>query len=100
MGQLLHAVSEFGHYAATVIPLNCDNSQSMFSELPKGAKNTSRVVQRGFSRDALRAAFGNQVLIHQDLRHGQDFERITVGVPRDPIEFMKEAQNAGHPRGH
>ena len=85
MGQLLHAVSEFGHYATTVIPLNCDNSQS---------------VQRGFSRDALRAAFGNQVLIHQDLCHGQDFERITVGVPRDPIEFMKEAQNAGHPRGH
>jgi hypothetical protein len=57
-------------------------------------------VQRGFSRDALRATFGYQVLIHQDLRHGQDFEQITVGVPRDPIEFMKEAQKVGHPRGH
>ena len=100
MGQLLQAVSECGHYATIVIPLNCDNSQSMFSKLPKGAKTTSRVVQQGFSRDALRAAFGNQVLIHQDLRHGQDFEQITVGVPRDPIEFMKEAQKVGHPRGH
>ena len=100
MGQLLQAVSEFGPYETIVIPLNCDNLQSMISTLPKGTKITSRVVQRGFSRDALRTAFGNKVLIHQDLRHGQDFERITVGVPRDPIEFMKEAQNAGHPRGH
>ena len=97
---LLQAVSEFGHYTTIVIPLNCDNLQSMLSTLPKGAKTTSRVVQRGFSRDALRATFGNQVLIHQDLRHGQDFEQITVGVPRDPIEFMKEAQKVGHPRGH
>ena len=40
------------------------------------------------------------MLIHQELRRGQDFELITVAVPRDPIEFMKEAQKVGHPRGH
>ena len=81
---LLQAVSEFGHYTTIVIPLNCDNLQSMLSTLPKGAKTTSRVVQRGFSRDALRATVGNHILIHQDLHHGQHFELVTVGVPETP----------------
>ena len=81
---LLQAVSEFGHYTTVVIPLNSDSLTSMLSSLPKGAKATSRIVQRGVSRYALRSTFGKQVLIHQELRRGQDFELITVGSAKGP----------------
>ena len=97
---VLQAVSEFGHFVAVAVPLNCDNLHTLVASLPKGAKPTSRVVQRGFSRDALKASHGDKVLIHQDLRHGQDFKLGTVGVRRNPTEFMMEAQRIGHPRGH
>ena len=97
---LLQAVSEFGHFVQVAVPINCDNLQSLIASLPKGAKPTSRVVQRGFCRDAFRAAHGDRMVVHPDLRNGQDYETVSVGVPRNPTEFMRAAQQVGHPRGH
>ena len=97
---LLQPVSEFGHYVALAVPLNCNNVQTLVSTLPKGSKPTSRVLQRGFSRDVHLATYGKRVLIHKDLLQGQDHEVILVGVPRSPTEFMAAAQKVGHPRGH
>jgi len=82
------------------VPINCDNLQSLIASLPKGAKPTSRSVQRGFCRDAFRAAHGDRMVVHPDLCNGQDYETVSVGVPRNPTEFMRAAQQVGHPRGH
>ena len=97
---LLQPVSEFGHYVALAVPLNCNDVQTLVSTLPKGSKPTSRVLQRGFSRDVHLATYGKRVLIHKELLQGQDHEVILVGVPRSPTEFMAAAQKVGHPRGH
>ena len=97
---LLQAVSEFGHFVQVAVPINCDNLQPVIASLPKGAKPTSRVLQRGFCRDAFKAAHGGRMVIHADLRNGQDYEIVSVGVPRNPTDFMRAAQQVGHPRGH
>ena len=98
--KLLQPVSEFERYIALAVPLNCNSVHTLITSLPKGAKPTSRAVHRGFSRDVHLATYGNQTIIQQDLLHGQDYEVIMVGVPRNPTEFMAAAQKAGHPRGH
>ena len=38
--------------------------------------------------------------MHTDLKHGQDYEVVMVGVPRTPTEFLEAVRLVGHPRGH
>ena len=97
---ILQPVSEFGHFVAVAIPLNCDNLHTIIASLPKGAKATSRTVQRVFSRDVFKANHHGKVLVHQELKHGQDYEVVMVGVPRTPTEFIEAARLVGHPCGH
>ena len=97
---VLQPVSEFGHFVAVAIPLNCDSLPALIATLPKGSKSTSRLVKRGFSRDVFKAEHCGKILIHQDLKHGLDYEVVMVGVPRSPTEFLKAATQVGHPRGH
>jgi len=52
---LLQPVSEFGHFVAVAIPINCDDLHTIMASLQKGSKPTSRAVQRGFSRDVFKA---------------------------------------------
>ena len=97
---ILQPVSEFGHFVAVAIPINCDDLHAIIASLQKGSKPTSRTVQRGWSRDVFKANNHGKVIVHKDLKHGQDYEVVMVGVPRTPTEFLEAARLVGHPRGH
>ena len=38
-------------------------------------------------------------LIASPIEEGAHFEVLTLGIPRDPADFIKDAHEIGHPRG-
>ena len=89
-------VSEFGGYKIFVVPPSHNDGHivTAVEQLPKGAK----VVQRKLVK------WGDMRVCNYDecLATGMDdddkVEKITVGVPREPIDFVAAAIKAGHPR--
>eukprot|EP00435_Cladocopium_sp_Y103_P007598 s2738_g2.t1 len=68
--------------------------------MPKGTRPISRFLHGGFSREAFLAQHGAESYVHESLQAGCDFEEVVLGVPRNPLQFLKAAVELGHPRGH
>ena len=92
-------VAEYGNYIlAFCNPQNDAFVVQLMATLPKGAKIVSRRIVIGDGdRDKLCNKFGKD-----DVHWGYNklpVEACTIGIPSDPIEFLKRAVKAGHPKG-
>eukprot|EP00435_Cladocopium_sp_Y103_P067691 s116_g30.t1 len=94
------AISEFGFFIHAALPVCEGNVQAVTATMPKGTRPVSRFLHGGFSREAFLAQHGADSYIHVSLQSGCDFEELVLGVPRDPLQFLKAAVDLGHPRGH
>ena len=93
-------VSEYGSYQKWAVAVHTDFSEQQFLHcFPKGTK----VVHRQFYRGALRVDDVNgkdsDVQVHDSckLEHAA-YEIFTMGIPREPVDFLEKAVRAGHPR--
>ena len=89
-------VSEFGGYKILVVPPSHNDGHiaTAVEQLPKGAK----VVQRKLVKwGDMRVCSYDECLV-TGMNDDDKVEKITVGVPREPIDFVAAAIKAGHPR--
>eukprot|EP00435_Cladocopium_sp_Y103_P072348 s378_g40.t1 len=112
--QLKPLVSEFSSYKLFLVEPSCDPEQTTFF---KGQLRGSRIVQRrlqwGFIRVGEQAgskilsweADGKTFELDPDSPLGEDdiqdvmqAELCTLGIPRDPWDFLQRAIEVGHPR--
>lgn len=104
-------VSEFQSYKNFVIDVASDPEQSQaFKTLPKGARIVHRQLQWGTIRvdegvytwvtsDKSYEIEAHSPLLDKDkLGETRQAELISVGIPRDPWDFLARAVEAGHPR--
>ena len=110
-------VSEYGTYQKHIFQANETKLQEeLFSNLPKGSKIMHRLLKRGILRDnAIFTEDGTNEGHHSNKSMGtvesnfdkihcamdgkfRDFEVLTVGIPREPMDFVARAVEAGHPR--
>ena len=92
-------VAEYGNYIlAFCNPQNDAYVVKLMTTLPKGAKIVSRRILSGDDdRDNVCSKF-----YKEDVHWGYNklpVEACTIGVPSDPINFLKRAVKAGHPKG-
>ena len=92
-------VAEYGNYIlAFCNPQNDAFVVQLMATLPKGAKIVSRRILSGDDdRDNVCSKFGKE-----DVHWGYNklpVEACTIGIPSDPIDFLKRAVKAGHPKG-
>lgn len=89
-------VSEYGHYKIFVVQAS-HNEQQIVSAL-KGLPKGSKVVQRKLTK------WGEVRVCKFDKNFSavtcddDKVEKLTVGIPRDPSDFVAAAIKAGHPR--
>ena len=90
-------VSEYGHYQQWAIALPGSHEQQVLSELPKGAKVVHRKFKQGCFRVDERS--DTNIKVHPSCKSDHEqHEVVTVGIPREPLEFLGHAIKAGHPR--
>ena len=94
-------VSEFQRYET----MHCDPQQqpkqidSKLAKLPKGSRVTHRHLISG---DVFRGSECFQQMQQSDkatLSNCDSVEVCTIGIPAEPLDFLKRAVEAGHPRG-
>ena len=107
-------VSEYGAYQKHVF---LADQQTLHDELmkglPKGSKIMHRLLRRGVLRDNAIISEDGTNYIRDDNKMVdanftkvhcamdgccRDFEVLTVGIPREPMDFVARAFEAGHPR--
>lgn len=97
--------SEFGSYVKLLVPPNFDPIPTTFwNDYPKGTKCVHRQFLQGISR----ADEGNLVAknseldgvqLHHSFADGHSSgEILTLGIPREPLDFLARAVQVGHPR--
>eukprot|EP00435_Cladocopium_sp_Y103_P072753 s158_g41.t1 len=89
-------VSEYGSYEKWAVA--SDVSESMFlQQFPKGTRIVHRQFQKGMFRvDALK---DDEVKVHSSCNAQHEMHEIfTLGIPREPSDFLDRALKAGHPR--
>ena len=100
-------VSEYGTYQKHVFQANQQKlHEELMRGLPKGSKIMHRLLRRGVFRDNAIFSDGGQHTLDKnfDKTHCEtdgecrDFEVITIGIPREPMDFVSRAVEAGHPR--
>ena len=100
-------VSEYGTYQKHVFQANQQTlHEELMRGLPKGSKIMHRLLRRGVLRDNAIFTDGGQHTLDKnfDKTHCEtdgkckDFEVITIGIPREPMDFVARAVEAGHPR--
>ena len=104
-------VSEFQAYKQFAIEAATDpESSDIFQALPKGARIVQRQLQWGMFRVDEQAYFwfSGDKKVEIDLKspilfscaEGQQIhaELVTVGIPREPWDFLERAVSVGHPR--
>lgn len=104
-------VSEFAHYVNFAVPASFEPEQSsFFKQQPKGTRVTARHLQRGCIRvDDKNVLEWTEVKTNKrtilewaspevQLFRDVDVEVCTVGIPREPWEFIQKAVQVGHPR--
>lgn len=104
-------VSEFSHYLNFAVAASLEPEHSwFFKQQPKGTRVTARHLQRGCMRvddngglEWTEAKTSKRVNlewagpeIHLDTNI--DIEVCTVGIPREPWDFVQKAIQVGHPR--
>jgi ribonuclease HI len=89
-------VSEFGHYEKWAISATHGPTDAVLLQLfPKGAK----IVHRQFYGGPFRVDEDVDVKVHESCTPESDsHEIVTVGVPREAMDFLARAVKAGHPR--
>ena len=89
-------VSEFGGYKILAVPPSHNDGHiaTAVEQLPKGAK----LVQRKLVKwGDMRVCSYDECLV-TGMNDDDKVEKIMVGVPREPIDFVAAAIKAGHPR--
>eukprot|EP00435_Cladocopium_sp_Y103_P069221 s1948_g32.t3 len=96
-------VSEYGGYESWAIAVPNGPSDAQFLQpFAKGSKIVHRRYQQGLFRvDDVDTANGKQeeIKVHASCQAPHDaYEIVSVGIPREPHDFLRQAINAGHPR--
>ena len=89
-------VSEYGHYEkwAVAFPHSPDVA-AVLQHLPKGAKVVHRQVHQG----NFRVDGEDGIKVHSSCKVNDEVCEIwTVGIPREPTDFVQRATQTGHPR--
>ena len=89
-------VSEFGHYEKCAISATHGPTDAVLLQLfPKGAK----IVHRQCYGGPFRVDENFDVKVHESCTSESDsHEVVTIGVPREAMDFLARAVKAGHPR--
>ena len=89
-------VSEFGHYEKWAVATANGPTDAVFLQLfPKGAK----IVHRQFHGGSFRVDENQEVKVHESCTpESESHEIVTVGIPREAMDFLERAVRAGHPR--
>ena len=93
--KLKQILAEYGREMAVPIPIGYMHVDKLLQEFPKGARIIHRQLHWGFTRDEWRNKSTTQIV---RIEEGAHFEVLTIGIPRDPIDFIKDAHYFGHPR--
>ena len=89
-------VSEYGQYQRWAIAVPGNHDQQLVQSFPKGAKVVHRQFEQGLFR--VDGSTGD-VYVHDSCKSPhKNHEIVTVGVPREPLDFLARAVEAGHPR--
>ena len=84
---------------AKCLPLNCEQViQQFMQQLPKGARICHRTLTNGGLLWDDKSACESNLIAHSTWVDGQPGEVLHFGIPRDPVDFIKEAIEKGHPR--
>ena len=90
-------VAEYGHFITVFAdPQRPQDVEQLLQTLPKGAKTTSRRVLTWGDFQSAQQQEGEKTIL--TLSHGQPVEKVHIGVPSEPDQFIKRAISAGHPR--
>ena len=65
------------------------------ARIPKRYQRYPSLIALGFTRDEWRRKSSTLV---SSIEEGAHFEVLTLGIPRDPADFIKDAHEIGHPR--
>lgn len=92
-------VSEFGRYQVWILPPshNDEDVKKILKNLPKGARIVHRkLVNWGEGRVC---NVDGMMSINSEHKTDNDkVEKVSIGIPRDPSDFVRAAIEAGHPR--
>ena len=93
-------VSEFGFYEKWAISATHGPADSTFLQrFPKGAKIVHRQFEGGNFRVDANDDANDEVKMHESCTDcTESVEILTVGIPRDAMDFLNRAAKAGHPR--
>ena len=99
-------VSEFSAYAKLMVPLRAPCTDAhLLTPYPKGSKIIHRrVVHRGEKRPDDAIVLAKDGLLTAVFDHDnrlvspEGVEVVSVGIPREPCEVIREAWQKGHPR--
>ena len=79
----------------TAISVGYQHIERLLQEFPKGTNVIHRQLHWGFTRNEWRRKLNALASPIEEEAH---FEVLTLGVPRDPSDFIKDAHGIGHPR--
>ena len=92
--KLKQFLGEYGSTVKAAVPLGFQQLDKILKDFPKGTKVVHRQLKWGYMRDD----WINKISWTGRIEEGAHFELVTLGIPRCPETFMKEANEAGHPR--
>ena len=93
--KLKQVLAEYGREVTAAIPVGYQHIEKLLQEFPKGTNVIHRQLHWGFTRDEWRRKSST---LASPIEEGAHFEVLTLGIPRDPADFIKDAQEIGHPR--
>ena len=93
--KLKQLIPEWGAKLSCVVPLCNIELKNIPLSFPKGSQITQCQLHLGFCRDSWDSLAH---FIDERLTNGQNYEVLTVSIPLQPLEFVKKAVLAGHPK--
>ena len=94
--KLKQVLAEYGREVTAAIPVGYQHIEKLLQEFPEGTNVIHRQLHWGFTRDEWRRKSST---LSSPIEEGAHFEVLTLGIPRDPADFIKDAHEIGHPRG-
>ena len=93
--KLKQVLAEYGREVTAAIPVGYQYIEKLLQEFPKGTNVIHRQLHWGFTRDEWRRKSST---LASPIEEGAHFEVLTLRIPRDPADFIKDAHEIGHPR--
>ena len=87
--KLRPAISEFGYFMQLALTVSDAPTNFLDNLCPKGSRIVARHVQGGFNRDVFMAM--NNAKLVNEIKEGDVYELVKVGVPREPPQFITAA---------